>query len=210
MIRNAKIPHELSNVLGSESRDFIVEAKRAYPITNSFSLVFFGLMWTGITGIIAFAFFGPIFKGNESHFSINGVATTASLDNMEPLLFPGVFLSLFILVGIGFLIAGFYKIFKKGGFFVGTPTRLVCYLDGKIRSIDWEQFTGDIKFTGSDQNGVLSLVMRTGKMVSRQNQSSKYVPEVVYMVGISNAFRVEKVCRQRIKENDPTPVNSFE
>jgi hypothetical protein len=28
----------------------------------------------------------------------------------------------------------------------------------------------------------------------------------VYIAGIPDVFRVEKLCRERIKENDPTPV----
>jgi hypothetical protein len=34
---------------------------------------------------------------------------------------------------------------KKGGYFVGTQVRLIHYQKGIIRSIDWEQFSGDIE-----------------------------------------------------------------
>ena len=206
MRRNTQIPPGLSNMLGSESRDFIVKAQRAYSGKNSWGLVLFGLLWTAFSSIFVFAFFGPIFVSEEVHFDLNDVPTTASIDNMEPLLFPGIFIGFFVLIGIALTAFGISRMTKKGGFFVGTPTRLVLYRNGEIRSIDWEQFSGDIRLSGTNNKGTVSLGMRTGRMVSRKNQGSKYVPDVIDMVNIPNAFQVEKVCRQRIKENDPTPA----
>lgn len=101
---------------------------------------------------------------------------------------------------------GIYMMRKKGGYFVGTQTRLIHYRKGTIRSIDWEQFSGDIEVSGNDEKGNISLQMRSGKMVSRNKGSSKYVPNVVYMTRIPNPFEVERICRKRIKENDPTPA----
>jgi hypothetical protein len=43
-------------------------------------------------------------------------------------------------------------------------------------------------------------------MVSRENGPDRYVPDVIDIVEIPNAFEVEKICRRRIKENDPTPA----
>jgi hypothetical protein len=50
--------------------------------------------------------------------------------------------------------------------------------------------------------------MRTGRMVSRKNGPARYVPDIIYISGILNVFEVEKICRKRIKENDPTPPNT--
>ncbi len=206
MRRNTQIPPGLSSMLGTESRDFIVKAQRAYSGKNSWGLVFFGLLWTAFSSIFVIVFFGPILIGEEVHFDLNGVPTTASINHMEPLIFPGIFIGFFVLIGLALTGFGIYRMTKKGGYFVGTPTRLVMYTNGKIRSIDWEQFSGDIRFSGSNHKGTVSLGMRTGRMVSRKNQSSQYVPDVIDMVNIPNAFQVEKVCRERIKENDPTPA----
>jgi hypothetical protein len=206
MIRNTKLPQSLSKVLDSESRDFIVRPKRAYPSGTSRFLVLFGLAWTAFSSIFVFAFFGSVLAGGETHFELNGVPTTASSDNLEPLLFPAIFIGIFVLIGIGVTGAGVAKMFKKGGIFVGTPTRLVHFQNEKIRSIDWEQFSGDIRLSGNNENGTIALGLRTGRMVSRKNRSSQYVPDVIYMTGIPNAFEVEKICRERIKENDPTPA----
>jgi hypothetical protein len=111
----------------------------------------------------------------------------------------------FVLIGLGLVGAGVYQLFKKGGYFVGTPTRLVHYNNGKVRSIDWEQFSGDIEVKGTALKGNLELQLRTGRMVSSKNKPDRYVPDVIYLSGIPEVFKVEGICRKRIKENDPTP-----
>jgi len=82
---------------------------------------------------------------------------------------------------------------------------MIHYHNGSIRSVDWEQFSGDIEIRGNDQKGNITLGMRTGRMVSRKNGPDQYVPDTLYMSGIQNTLEIEKICRQRIKENDPTP-----
>lgn len=66
---------------------------------------------------------------------------------------PAVIIGIFVFVGIGVLSWGIYSIFKKGGYFVGTPTRLVHFQNGNIRSVDWEQFSADIEVSGNAQIG---------------------------------------------------------
>jgi len=204
-MENTILPQDLSSTVGSENKDFSVKAKRAQPLKKSFSIILFGTVWTAFTSIFVFAFLGPIFQGKEVHFKSNGVPTVASPDNLGPIVMPAIFIGIFVLVGIGMLSWGIYSIFKKGGYFVGTPTRLVHYQNGNIRSIDWEQFSGDIEVNGNAQKGNISLQMRTGKMVSRKNGPDRYVPDVIYISGIPNVFEIEQICRKRIKENDTTP-----
>ena len=148
---------------------------------------------------------GPIIKGEEVHFSANSVPVTAGPGNLDPVKFPAIFLGIFVLAGIYLLGSGIYSLMKKGGYFVGTPTRLVHYKTNKLRSIDWEQFTGDIAVKGNSGKGSITLVMRTGKMVSRKNGPDRYIPDIVYICGVPDIFEIEQICRKRIKENDPTP-----
>jgi hypothetical protein len=206
MIENAILPANLLTVIGKEKREFAVKAGRAYPAKKFIFMFLFGLAWLAFTSIFFVAFLGPLFVGKEVHFESNGVPTIASPDNLEPIIMPAIIIGVFVVVGIGMLIAGLYLLFKKGGFFVGTPTRLVHYNKGKVRSIDWEQFSGDIEVNGSNLKGNLSLQLRTGKMVSSKNRPDRYVPDVIYMSGIPEVFKIEQICRKRIKENDPTPV----
>ncbi|WP_100432640.1 hypothetical protein [Flavobacterium sp. 1] len=52
----------------------------------------------------------------------------------------------------------------------------------------------------------LSMELRTGKMVSQKDKSDKYVPDILYISGVPDILEIEKICRNRIKENDPTPA----
>jgi len=205
MLQNITLPQSLMSTIGSENKDFAVKAGRAQPLKKSLSLILFGTAWTAFTSIFVFAFLGPLFQGKEVHFESNGVPTIASPDNLSPIIMPAIIICIFVLIGIGILSRGIYLIFKKGGYFIGTPTRLVHFQNGNIRSIDWEQFSGDIKVNGNIQKGNIALQMRTGKIVSRKKGPDRYVPDIIYISEIPNVFDIEQICRRRIKENDPTP-----
>jgi len=205
MTENITLPPNLNAAIGSEKKDFAVKAGRAQPRKNSISTIRFGVVWTAFTSIFVFTFLGPLFQGEEVHYELNGVPTVASPDDLDSILMPGIIIVVFVLIGISVLSWGIYLLFKKGGYFVGTPTRLVHYQNGNIRSIDWEQFSGEIELNGNDHKGNISLQMRTGRMVSRKNEPDRYVSDVIYISEISNVFEVEQFCRRRIKENDPTP-----
>lgn len=205
-MENTILPQELSSYIGSENKDFAVKAGRAQPLKNSFFNILFATVWTVFTSIFVSAFLGPLFQGKEIHFKLNGVPTVAGPENLAPILIPAIIIGIFVLVGVGMLFWSIYSIFKKGGYFVGTPTRLVHFHRGNIRSMDWEQFSGDTKVGGNAQKGNISLQMRTGKMVNRKNGPDRYIPEVIYISEIQNVFEIEQICRKRIKENDPTPA----
>jgi len=206
MLDKYELPQNLFSVVAEEKIEFSVKAKRAKPIKSSVGVIFFGSVWTAFTSIFVYAFLGPLFKGEEVHFTSNNVPTVASPENLEPIILPAIIIGVFVLIGIIMLGFGFYSLFKKGGYFIGTPLRLIRYQSGNIRSIDWEQFSGDITVNGDEINGNLSLKLRTGKMVSSKNNRSRYVPETIYITGIQDVYQIEQICRKRIKENDPTPV----
>jgi hypothetical protein len=199
------LPVELRNMIGSEEIDFEVKAAHAKPLRSAWFFILFGAAWTAFSMIFVIAFLGPLFLGQEVHFESNGVPTTASPDNLSPIILPAIIIGIFVLIGIIFMAWGTASLFVRGGYFIGTTTRLISFNNGKLRSIDWEQFSGDIEVNGTQEKGNLSLRMRTGSMVSRKNAPSEYVPEVINLVGIKDVYDIERICRQRIKENDPTP-----
>ena len=209
-MNNIKLPPELLSIVSPEKMDFATKAGRDKPKKKSILIILFGVVWTLFTSIFVFIFFVPIFQGKEVHFESNGVPTVASPDNLEPLLLPAIIVGLFLLIGIGMLSWGIFSMMKKGGYFVGTPTRLIFYQNGIIRSIDWEEFSGDIEISGDNTKGNISLLMRIGKMVSSKNGSDRYVPDVIYITEVPNVYEIEKICRQRIKENDPTPATTYD
>lgn len=210
MIEEQIIPSSLRTVLGSETRDFVVNASRAHPLKASLFVLFFGIAWLLFSSIFVVAFLGPLFVGKEVHFMADDVPTVAGPGNLGPIIVPALIIGLFVLVGIGMVSWGLVLLTRKGGYFVGTPTRMVSCQGGTIRSIDWEQFSGDIEISGDDQKGNLTLQLRSGRMVSQKSGADRYVPDTVYLSGISEVFRIERLCRMRIKENDPTPVTTHE
>lgn len=211
MMPQENIPPEINTILGGESQDFIVKANRNVPLKNALPSLIFGLIWLTITSsVLFFAFLRPILMGKELHITINDVPTVISPGNLKPLIFPASMMGIFVLIGISMLIYGIYSLLAKGAWHIGTPKRLIIYRKNKVRSIDWEQFSGDIEISGNNDKGNISLRMRTGKMVSRKNAPNQYVPDIIYISEIPNAFAVEQICRKRIKENDPTPANTKE
>lgn len=205
------LPHDLLMRLSNERKDFIVKAARAYPAKLSLFFIFFAVFWLLFTSVFIVAFFLPIFLGNEVNLTVNDVPTVASANNLKPLLIPAIVIGVFVLMGILVLVLGFYFAFKKGGYYIGTPERLIKYEKNTLHSYDWEQFNGNITVSGDNQKGNVALEMRTGRMVSRKTKNreyEEYVPNIINMIGIDNALTAEQLCRKRIKENDPTPVNS--
>ncbi len=207
MIEFIPLPHELERFIGSESKDFTVKADRSHPLKMSLFMILFGGVWLAFTSIFFIAFLGPLFSGQEVHMTVNDVPTVAGPGNLGPITAPAIIIGIFTLVGLLVLGFGIRSAFQKGGYFVGTPLRLIHYHRNKFRSIDWEQFSGDITVRGKDRKGSITLGMRTGKMVSSKNGPDRYVPDTLYITGIPHVFEIEQVCRKRIKENDPTPVN---
>jgi hypothetical protein len=205
---NIMLPPALIANIGNEVRDFSVKASRAQPVKTSIALVFFGTFWLAFTSIFVVAFLGPLFAGREVHFTSNDVPVVAGPGNLGPIIVPALIIGLFVLVGLALLGFGLSMLFRKGGYFVGTPGRLIHYHRGSIRSVDWEQFSGDIEVSGNDQKGNITLGMRTGRMVSSKNGPDRYVPDTFYISGIPDVYQIERLCRIRIKENDPTPVST--
>jgi hypothetical protein len=208
MIQNSTLPPNLRTVIGSDRLDFAVKAQRAQPFKMSLGVLIFGIVWFLFSSIFVFVFLGPLFMGEEVHFTANDEPMVAGPGNLGPIIAPALIISIFVLVGIGMISWGIYLLTKPGGYFVGTANRLISYQSGNIRSIDWEQFSGDIEISGDDRKGNVTLQMRSGTMVSQKNGPDRYVPDTVYIAGIPDVFTVERICRERIKENDPTPVIS--
>jgi ABC-type multidrug transport system fused ATPase/permease subunit len=191
-MRQFDLPTDLRTVIDSENVDFAVMGKRKYPRSQSYSAIIFGLIWTAFTSIFVFAILRQIFNNGGFDF----INDTASV----------LFILLFVFVGVSLIGWGFISLTKKGGYFVGTEHRLIQYLDGKIKTTDWEQFTGNMEITNKNGDGDLIFELRTGKIKSGKD-SKEFVPDKICISGIPNVFEIEKKCRIRIKENDPTPAN---
>ena len=203
---STKIPLELRKLIDSEDTDFIVKSKRNAPKKQAYGMLFFSLFWNAFISIFVFAFITPVLMGEEVHFTANDIPTSASLENWEPIIVPSIIIGVFVIIGIGLFIYALRLFFQEGGYFVGTETRFIQFRNDTFTIKDWEQFSGNMNITSKRALGDLELELRTGKMQKRNKQASRYVPDIIYMSGIPNVFDIEKKCRLRIKENDPTPT----
>ena len=198
----ATLPPELSTILGGETQDFMIKAQKAYPSGQSMGMIGFGLFWTLFISVFWIAFFGPLFTGHEVHFKSNGVPVTAGPENMGPLLVPGLIIVIFTIIGITMLAGGFKMLGAPGPWFVATPTRLLVWTPNQLRTINWEDFDGNLSVDGGRDNGTITIEMRSGHMVSQKNAPDRYVPDKIYIVGVPNALALEELCRKRINEHN--------
>jgi len=201
-----ELPIDLKKIIENEKIDFSTKAKRKYPLSKTRIGLFFAFVWCGFVAFMAYAFLGPLLKNEEVNFTSNGTPVTASWDDLSELLVPGLIIGLFSVIGLILLFYSIKSLFQKGSYFVGTETRLIEYNNGKTIITDWEQFSGNVKIESKNNLGDLEYELRTGKMQSRKNESAKFVPDIIYISGIENVYDIEKKCKIRIKENDPTPV----
>jgi len=101
---NQQIPKELRSIIDGEETDFIIKSRRNHPKKKAFGILFFSLFWLAFVSIFVVAFFGPLFTGNEVNFTSNGTPVTASIDDWGELLFPGLIIGLFAVIGLVMLI----------------------------------------------------------------------------------------------------------
>ncbi len=200
-----KIPPELKKVIGEEPTDFIVKAKWNHPRAKVKSLIVISLFWNSLVALFLYVMYAPLLRNGEVHFKSNDIPTTASWDNLRPLLVPSLILGVFLIVGIFLIIWSFVAAFQKGGNFAATPTRLIKYRNGKFQITDWEQFTGNTRIKYNGHLGTIEFLLRTGKMQNNDN-NKQFVPDRIEIAGIPNVLQIESICRKRIKENDPTPA----
>lgn len=188
------LPQELYLVIGSESRDFAVKAGALKPFRKSISGIIASFIWFGFFSLL---FFG-IFNINPREVIASGAAENKTINPAYYLL---AFFGIFYIIGLIILAASVLPLIRRGGYFVGTPDRLIQYRKGNIRSIDWEQFTGYMKVKGNENRGCVSMSLRTGNMKRRNKGSPVFVPEVIFITSIPGAASIGELCMKRIKEN---------
>jgi hypothetical protein len=202
MLQSDELPEELNISLGSENREFAVKGAFAQPVIASVFRILFGAGWLGFTFLLMSFFIDPgFFKEAIESFTSPEAADTVEGEIIY-YVFIIVFFGIFLSVGFYKFFKGIFSLFQSGGYFIGTPTRLVNFRKGKLKSCDWEQFTSDIVVKGDNKKGNITLVMKTGRIVRSKN-SSMFVPDYIYILGIEGALDIEQICRKRIRENDP-------
>lgn len=114
----------------------------------------------------------------------------------------------FILISLSVAGYGVYLFFVEGSWYIGTPKGLVMYRKKQMKIVDWEQFSGTIGISGTAEKGSITLLMKTGRMISRNySLNNSYIPDVIYIIGIKNAFHISESIRKRIKDGSPIKLN---
>lgn len=208
MIENASFPPELLSAVGSENKDFMVEARRIQPVGKSILSIVAGILWLIVIGFFIFGVFGPIFRGEEATIDSNGTQVVVSRDNLRPLLSPAIMVGIFFLVGVGMVARGTHCLVnKKSGYFVGTPSKLVYFFNGKVRNMDWTLFIGVIRVSGTAEDGDVSLLVKKGAGLKSQNEDYRSIPKIIYISGVKNSSQIADLCKKRIQEKNAIPAN---
>lgn len=190
-----ELPQELYAAIGSETRDFAVKAGALKPFRKSLPLIISGIIWLLFFSLLFFA----LIDLNLSEMIENGAAENKDIN---PAYYFLGFIGIFYVIGLGIIAKAILPLIRRGGYFVGTPDRLIHYRRGNIRSIDWEQFTGDMKVRGNENKGTLSMSLKTGTM-KRRKGSQYFTPDVIFITAIPKVSDIEKLVRKRFKENSP-------
>ena len=188
------LPQDLVTVIGSEQVDFAVYAKRKRPKSYLTFIILFAFIGLILPGIGAMAFF----------VSVSNESTPIKADNSEPMSSTSLLLILIVIIGVGYLISKMISRYKKKrGHFVGTKSRMIYYFNGNIQYFDWTQFTGNIELNFNAKS--ISLEMRRKNYNAMNKEPDNFVPETLHFTNVENLAEVERICRDRIKENDSFP-----
>ena len=198
MINQAALPKDLKDIISNEQVDFIIKAKRNAPLKRALSYFFFSFVWLSIIGVGIYTSLKPYFKSKK--FNLETIITELkALHYTEE---STLIMVLFASVGVAIFLYGIYIFTQKGGYFVATKSSLIKYRNNKVTITDWNQFSGNTKVTNRNLYGDVALELITGKEVARHNDSSKrYVPNVIYIVGIENPIQIANKCRLHIDKN---------
>lgn len=199
------VPPEVQAAVAGERIDFVVKAKRRVDLRTSLVLLFVGVGLLAFMSLFFAAFFGPILLGGVSEFELNGEPVEARWGDWHLLWVPAFVIGIFTLIALGVLVAAIVSFLLPGKWFVGTARGLVIVGARERRVVDWEQFSGDVLVRGDDATGTLTLGLRTGRMVSSKNGPPRYVPDTIVIPAVAEAYAIEGLVRQRVRENDPTP-----
>lgn len=186
------LPNDMLTVLAGEPTDFTIEGKSGGQASSTF-LLLFGSAWSLFTGAIVYGFLHPLFTEGAVTFSLNEEMVTATPDNLTPLLLPGIFFGIFILIGLGLMLGGILAFVKKPGYYAGTPTRLVHYEKGRIHTYDWQKFNGNMQV--NSRKGTLMLDLMTG----HTTKNGGYVPTRLHIKTKADVLELERLIRQRVQ-----------
>ncbi|MEN2414778.1 hypothetical protein [Flavobacterium mesophilum] len=199
MIENIAVPEVMKEALGSEKIEFFVKAKKDQPIKHCWSVIRSGIFWIFVVSLIFSCFVWELFNGGCTTISIDGVPTEVCPDNLSPLKGLFVMYCVFSSIGIILLVLGILGLFKSGGYYIGTESRLIQYSWNEVKSFPWEEFTDEIKVFGKNEDGNIVFKLKTGIYITRNHR--KVLSNTMINIGsILYAYEIRDYCRDKILE----------
>jgi hypothetical protein len=195
------LPLELKSHIGSEKVDFSVKAKRRYPSDLGLILFSTSAFFLMMVSLIVFIFFGKLFMNGKIEFNQGGETIVGSWQNPEPLIVPGSVIILFTIPCILFFVYACKLFFGEGGHFVGTEKRLIGYRQGKLVSTEWKGLSKNIEVKVKREMGEIMLEHRYGYRVLNNRNRWETRTDKIFIAGIPEVLKIEKMCRKRIEEN---------
>ncbi|GET45441.1 hypothetical protein [Capnocytophaga felis] len=186
------LPYQLQYVIHDENVEFIIFANRVASWKTVLGNFVMGLIFSGVGVFVldmetnSFAFSHYFENGKKANFW-----ELISSYNLGLLAF-GI---LFSLVGVLFFVSVIHLTFSEGGYFVGTPTRLIHYKKGDVKIYMWELFTDEIKVDIDKK--YIRLILKIGKY-ERKDKTEVFVPDKIEIISAENVSKIEKVARERI------------
>lgn len=203
MIENIAIPEVLEEVVGNEKIVFFVKAKKEQPLKNIFSVFRFSIFWIFVISLIFYGFVWELFYGECTSISIDGTLTEVCPDDLSPLKWFFVIYSFFLSPGVIVGLLGFFGLFKSGGYYIGTESRMIRYSWGEVKSFPWEEFTDEIDAFGKPEDGNIIFKLKTGVYITRNHR--KVLSNTKINLGsILYAYEIKAYSRERIKALNET------
>ncbi len=126
LLNRQNLPSELLSIISGENIEFLVYSKRKYTSVSALKFLAFGLSWFAFSCLLLYLVVSQYYSEIPNELNILNVILLIVSD------LPCFILSLFVVVGIVLLIIAISRFVMKGDYFIGTPTRLICYNRQKI------------------------------------------------------------------------------
>lgn len=185
------IPHQLNYIINGENIEFVSFSQRNATCSNTIFSFVMGLIFIGL-GIFVLNFEMGLFAFFRGEYDQTTNIMELISESRLPVLVIG---SLFSLAGMWVAVSAIFMIFSEGGYFVGTPTRLIHYKKGDVRIYVWELFTDEIKVDIDKKH--IRFTLKIGKY-ERQDKHEVFVPSKIEIVSAENVSKIERVARERI------------
>ncbi|GIM59607.1 MULTISPECIES: hypothetical protein [Capnocytophaga] len=175
----------LEGVIAGESIDFLVFAKkRMFRTVAVFFIIY------GVFGVL-------FFLGLLNDFLVSDKAHKKLL--IWSLIFCLLTIHIYFSVGLN----GF---FRDGGYFVGTPTRLIHYQKGISKIYNWQDFTGNIEM--NPKKHYITFYLHTNHK-EKVDDRRYMICDIVNLPYVDDVLQIERIARKRINEHRDTDKYIF-